>query len=585
MLAIQEKRINLIHILGIVAIGLILTLRITSGGIFEAMDLVAWHLKWSKHFSEQFWAGDLYPRWLEGMNAGLGSPTFFFYGPIPYYFSSLFDPLFANDPQGWHQLGLSATLALTASGLTAYIWLRSITSKNAAFISSILYMVLPYHLAVDLYCRFALGEFWTFVWIPLILYFSTKLISGHKFSLIGFAVSYALLIMTHLITVLIFSIVPVCYIFFLSVRRQRKKALISLGVATILGIGLSAIYLLPAMTTQKYVSMNTIMEGEFFYGNNFLFEASKFYSSKFYLYIGLQTLLMGGLACCAFFMARIHPVVHCRRESTYWIAIAMVALLMTLPLSRPIWEIFSVLQRIQHPWRFNIVLIVANTALLALAISSLKKPVNLLTNKLFATGTFLVTSLLLSGAIIIYIYTSQALYTYTVLEKPIDVDKTLEISFDAGEYRPKWVPVEIFQPDIIAQLGKSSPKAWVSVGQGNLSIQQWKPRNIVLQTNATTDVVLTFHQFYYPGWKAKLDGKLQLLPVQPSEKEGLLRIEVPSGQHEVRVTLDAGVEERAGQIISAVFALITLFSVFCFRKVGRDLVSFDSRFAKHNETT
>ncbi len=150
MLVIQAKRIDLLHMLVIAGMGLILTIPAISYGIFDAQDLVMFHLKWSKHFSEQFWSGELYPRWLLEMNAGLGSPTFFFYTPIPYYFSSLFHPLFANDTQGWHQLSLSASLALVASGLTAYIWLKNITNQNSAVIASILYMALPYHLAVDL---------------------------------------------------------------------------------------------------------------------------------------------------------------------------------------------------------------------------------------------------------------------------------------------------------------------------------------------------------------------------------------------------------------------------------------------------
>ncbi|HEY9847696.1 MAG TPA: hypothetical protein V6D03_16055, partial [Candidatus Caenarcaniphilales bacterium] len=87
MLTMQKKQINLRHVLAIVGIGLILTLPAISYGIFAAHDLVAYHLKWSKHFAEQFWLGDLYPRWLLEMNAGLGSPTFFFYAPVPYYFT------------------------------------------------------------------------------------------------------------------------------------------------------------------------------------------------------------------------------------------------------------------------------------------------------------------------------------------------------------------------------------------------------------------------------------------------------------------------------------------------------------------
>ena len=88
---------------------------------FSKHNLIPYHLKWSKHFVEQFWQGDVYPRWLINMNDGLGSPTFFFYAPIPYYFSSLFHPLFPNDTSGWFQLSLSTSLAMVASGITAFI--------------------------------------------------------------------------------------------------------------------------------------------------------------------------------------------------------------------------------------------------------------------------------------------------------------------------------------------------------------------------------------------------------------------------------------------------------------------------------
>src|SRR5437879_919240 len=92
------------------------------------------HLVWAKHFSEQFWAGELYPRWLFRMNSGLGSPTFYFYGPIPYYFTAVIYAFIPDNPYGWLQTGLSAALALGASGVTAYIWLSFVTNRFAAYI-------------------------------------------------------------------------------------------------------------------------------------------------------------------------------------------------------------------------------------------------------------------------------------------------------------------------------------------------------------------------------------------------------------------------------------------------------------------
>ena len=627
MVAIKAQRINRLHLIGIVAIGLVLTVPAVSVGVFSADDLLVFHLKWSKHFSEQLWSGDLYPRWLLGMNAGLGSPTFFFYAPVPYYFTSFFHPLFASsDPQGWRQLSLSASFALIASGLTAYTWLKSIANRNAAFISALLYMALPYHLAIDLYRRFAFAEYWTFVWIPLILYFSKKIITGHKINIVGFAVSYALLIMSHLPTLLIVSIVPLSYVLLMADKRQRKKALIKIFLAMTLGVGLAAIYWLPAMTTQEYISMSRRIEEDSFYGNNFLFLGKDDYSNPtLWRYLEVSTMLTGGLACSAFTVARTNLMSAFRRESNYWIGTAIVALFMTLQLSKPLWDVLPLLQKVELPWRFDTVLTVATTALIALGLSALKKPVSILNKKqlvlalaiLLATslvlavvellplmqkklqftgplnnaltgvlaaafialvisclkkpvnlsntkslvvGVLLVTSLLISSGI-------QALYENYIYSQS-DVNTTLEISRDALEYRPIWVSPETFEVENISKLSKISAKVSVS-GQGSFLVQRWQPRKIVLQVNAITDVWLTIKQFYYPGWTARLDGESYLLPVQPSKPEGLLRVGVPRGKHDIIIALSVGVKERLGQITSAVSVIIALFSTFWSLKVDQ----------------
>lgn len=567
MLLSQKRQITGIHILGIVLIGFILAVPAIFGQVYEAHDLIAFHLKWAKNFTEQFWAGELYPRWLQNMNAGLGSPTFFFYGPISYYFSSLFHPFFPNDQYGWHQLSLSAALALIASGITAYIWLKDITNKTPAFIAAILYMALPYHWAIDLYTRFAYAETWSFVWLPLLLYFTRKISRGSKFALLGFTISYALLAMTHLITVLIFSIIPIFYLLILAQRKQRKSALLSLVVAMLLGIGLSAIYLLPAMTTQKYVSMKTMMTGRYAYDSNFLFWGNNFFSSKFVQYLGWQTVLLAALACAAFFLARKHPIAIIRRESTYWLIVAMSAFLMTLPLSKPIWQIFFVIQRIQHPWRFNTILTVATTALLALGIAAIQKPVNNATKRISAIAGSLVVILLLSGAVVVHIYTNpQLLVKYTKVEKPRDVNQELSISLEAPEYRPQWVSLEIFEQSKIKDLANSFERAKIAIGEGNLSVEKWQPRHIVLQSNATTNLWVNIHQFYYPGWTAKINGESRLLPVQPSTPNGLLSLWIPPGQHQISLRLEAGLSERIGQILSAISVLIIVLFIFRFRQ-------------------
>ncbi len=163
------------------------------------------HLVWAKHFSDQLWAGNLYPRWLLDMSSGFGSPTFYFYGPVSYYITSLFFLVLPYHGYGWLQVGLSAVLATVGSGLAAYLWLRERVSRPVACLAAILYMWLPYHLRIDHLGRFAFAEYWGFVWMPLCLYFVSRVMRGHRRGTAGLAITYALLLMTHPPTALLFG--------------------------------------------------------------------------------------------------------------------------------------------------------------------------------------------------------------------------------------------------------------------------------------------------------------------------------------------------------------------------------------------
>src|SRR5438105_13866969 len=124
---VQSK---IFRILVITVVGLIFTIPTSIYGIpFFSDDGVTHHAPWYIQFSTQLWAGDLYPRWLMGMNEGLGSPVFYYYPPVPFFLTGLLKPFFPDDLHGWHQLGLSASLALIASGLCAYLWLKDLTER------------------------------------------------------------------------------------------------------------------------------------------------------------------------------------------------------------------------------------------------------------------------------------------------------------------------------------------------------------------------------------------------------------------------------------------------------------------------
>jgi hypothetical protein len=641
MLKPYFKPINGFHIFAIAGVAFLAILPAFVYGVFDAHDLANFHLFWAKEFSDQFWSGEWYPRWLLNMNAGLGCPTFFFYAPVPYYFTSLLRPLvFTPDPLGWDQLCLASYVGLAASGMTAYVWLKSLTSPRAALIGSLVYLIAPYHLAIDFYARFTYGEFWSFVWFPLLLYFCQKLIEGRKVAVIGLAIAQALLIMTHLPSFLVFFPVPLLYILWNptghTTQKPRIQTLIGFGLAVIVAVGLAAIYWFPAMTTQDYVSLKPT--GEFietaFFGNNYLFVVHPAGRASFWIYLEVSAILTLAFSICTFLVARRHPEIHSQRQSKFWVAIAIASFLMQVPISYPVWLILPPLQKIELPWRFGLVSTVAMIALVALASLSLQPvqiwhrktlssaiaflgfgtllavmalvpmvmvqifqndesslwnlvPVKLLwmlvvigaaialaqlrvpallpNHRVFAIGLLLGIALLVTSAAPIKRY----------LAPSPDLEAQLNVQLDAYAHRPQWVPEQLYTHERLPEIVRDRfGSAYTAEARDRVEIQQWKPRNLVLQSNSPTDRWLTLKQFYYPGWTARLTNTSASLEVRPSA-EGLLQVKIPSGKHQTRLVLEPLSQEQIGQWISAIFSVLTMLLLVWFR--WRNVASTQAR--------
>ena len=215
-----------ILVLAAVALGLPMLIY---GPMIRGHDTVE-HLNFSRHFADQFWGGEWYPRWLLGMNHGLGSASFFVYPPLPAYVFALLRPgeiLFH-----FNAFRLQEFLALFGSGVTAFVWVRTMASRQIAVACGVLYMLMPYHLTVDFYRRTALPECWALLWMPLILYFTVNVMRRRRGSVLGLALAFALLIVSHLVSVLIFSLIPllVALVFSVSGQKLQSVARVTLAV-------------------------------------------------------------------------------------------------------------------------------------------------------------------------------------------------------------------------------------------------------------------------------------------------------------------------------------------------------------------
>ncbi len=551
---------SLLPILIIVFAGLVSVLPIIVFGLpFYSHD-GATHTIFYTNFAKQFWAGELYPRWLIQMNAGLGSPTFFYYPPLAYYLTVPFYFLSEIDPNGWHQLGLTASLAQIASGLCAYLWLKRFASRTGAAIAAVLYIWMPYHLALDLYVRAALAELCTFVWMPLILYFTHKISNGSKNAVVGLAVSYALLITSHLPTTLIFSPLPVCYAYHLAKKGNKLTAFFLVSAAMSLGVGLSAVYLLPALLMQEYVQMQVMFSGGYSYENYFLFTGlNPWNENKRYFWIFFGEI---ALAFCIYLMRKTNEYV-----ARFWLLVIIACAFMMLPLSLPIWRVFTALQKIQFPWRFNTILCVALCGLLALSLSSFNGPYFASNKKLKIFALLIIISWLP--------YTIRQAYrafpaTFDNPQYVASKNRKIELGIEEPGAQNAWsIPYRETNPQLmeselqslfarVSDTDGKLIKTKVLEGTATITIQQWKPREIDLQIAAETEALLNVSQFYFPGWIARLDDETKIA-IQSSVPDGLLSIDIPKGNYHLSLRLEQNTAEWAGQIIS--FASLILLMI------------------------
>ena len=584
---VQSK---LFPILVIPAAGVIFTIPAIIYGIpFFSDDGVSHHALWYTHFSTQLWAADLYPRWLMGMNEGLGSPVFYYYPPVPFFLTSLLKPFFPGDLYGWHQLGLSASLALIASGFCAYLWLKDLTDRNSALVAAVLYMATPYHLASDLYIRGSFAEYWAFVWMPLILFFTHKIVNTNKLAVAGLAVGYALLLMTHLPTTLIFSPIPVCYAFYLSSRGQKLRVTSTVLTGLALGIGLSAVFLWPAMTTQELVFLDRMTTGYFSYKNWLLFSNFSLWRDE-KLPLLLLTLDLAAIASCAFIIVRLNPHRLTRQLNIFWLVVAIASIFMMTDFSRPFWLIFPVVQKIQFPWRFNAILSLATTALLALSIYSFRtsrpgsmkvghptRAARVGTPVIWITGILLIATWLPATG-----WAMWRAYSFdTSSQDEIDYkNREIEQEREVPEYYPRWNTAmakmdwetssneTIWDASmnrkfeaLLQRVGQSEgslSKFNIVEGTGQVRIAGWSPGHIGLHVETPAGMKINVSQFYYPNWTAQLPAESSNLPLQPSQPDGLISLSIPQGTHDVLLEMKRSRAETTGQIISFISFVITL---------------------------
>lgn len=528
-----------------------LTIPVALNGYLTGHDY-PFHIKWANSFIQQFWQGDLYPHWLIAMNADQGSPTFFFYGPVAYWITAMLPPWTAASLESTaSQLGHSAWLAVFLSGVTMHLWLRRELGALSGLVGAATYIILPYHVLIDVYQRFAFSELWAFVWFPLLFLCADRIIQRQRYGVCGFALVYALLIMTHLPSTLIFSPLPALYLVFRSPKEHRKRIYAGGMLAYLFGISLSMAYLLPAMTMQSHVNMSLeLWNGYYKATANFLFYGPKFSDSSASFWR-----LLTNVAWVTVIVGLLSSVMIGFKTKRAFILFWMPALLLTLfmmhPFSTPIWKLVKTLQAVQFPWRFNVVLTFIAAVLSAYGFQAWHQRRNIRNT----AGMIIIVLLLVA------MWPSQFKPMIWNTLKPFHprLDLILNL-YDADEYRPISVPIHqwlALKSDNYQE--EKQKKVLLAAERGSAQIRSWKPRKIGLEVSIQNPVDITLRQLYFPGWEAHLENGLILNAFPTSD--GWVGVHLPPGHYQVNFVLEPLPTELWGRWISGISFILLMIGL------------------------
>ncbi len=515
--------------------------------------------------------GAFYPRWGTDFALGYGYPLFILYSPLAFYVAEAF-----------HLLGASLTasvkatyaLAFILSGLSMYAFAKRILGKGAGLLAALVYIYVPYHL-VDIYVRSAFAEFCAFVFLPLVLLFFYELIETGKGRYLAlFASTYTGLILTHAPTAFVFTPFLGAYMlyrllaqgkgdrrpyaFSISWERLLRSSALT-GVAILLALALSAIFLLPMLTEKGYVVQEQWTGGSYNYAKHFVYFSQLFSPFWGYGYAGEgltdeMSLQLGAVATLMAMMGIVFSFIKPSkgRGHTFFFAVAALVLIAVMtPLAGPLWSALPLTALIQFPWRL--------LSIVAFTLSFLAGTAVLVLDEEKGGWHPALAVLLLIVILASYDYsTPQHTKVSPRAEEPVAI-----IDFEIFHPSDRvgmtiWTQEQPQDSPLVPQYLAGEPlvKAHPLTEGARVEMVRHGGASEEIKVTSPQEAEVEFYTYYFPGWRAYVDG--QETPLYPTEPYGLIALRVPAGEHRVRLRFEDTPVLKAGALISLLALLFTI---------------------------
>ncbi|OQY86110.1 MAG: hypothetical protein B6D41_13635 [Chloroflexi bacterium UTCFX4] len=549
-------------------------------------------------FDRVFRDGVLYPRWFPDMTYGYGYPLFNIYGPLAFYVGEFF-----------HLVGFDFVtsvkivfaLAWVLSGLAMYGFVKRVfENKNAAFLAGLLYVFMPYHL-IDVYVRAALAESVALVFLPLTLWAFYRTVNDRTIRSVLFAAfAYAGMVFAHNGIALLFTFVLAAWIVFLVLRARAPQveffarenifglirgALPTLG-AVALGLGLTAIFMLPLISEYRYINVAQWTQNYYDYQDHFV-AAFQLFSPLWGFGIsnlgpvdGLSFQL-GLVPVVLAFFALFAIAKNPNRKRAYilfFLVLTFAVVFLMFEISLPVWRAFGLASVAQFPWRL-LTLTLVSLAVVGGSVMLLEDDRQLTTDDRQPTtarkqSTFSLSLVALAAFVILGSFSYiTAQIILEPKEGPVSLAGLMAFESSANEMtgttvyadeQPRWSPLAdnyVAGKRVNSKIDFNGLPDWLFIRVTKDGARATGER---VDYNAPNgDVTIVFNTQMYPGWRAYLTPSrsneiVRELPIEIEPPYGRIKVTLPQGEHGLWLRFEDTLPRTVGTIISGISLLIAV---------------------------
>jgi hypothetical protein len=530
-----------------------------------------------------------FTRYLPDLAFGYGYPFFNYRAALSYYLALALHLAGLALPLA---LNLVYVLSIAGSALTAYLLARDLFGPRAGVVAAIAYAYAPYQF-LDALLRANMPESVALPLFPLILWAFRRLaLTGERRWFLASVGSLATLLLTHNISSLLFAPFLLAYLATLWLVYRQRGHWLAVGGAFALAFGLIAFFLGPALLEQGYAQLHmsrVTRNNDFHY--NFLPLAEIFappapvdtslMNPPMRVHLGLVQAIVGGLGLV---VGLIRWRDRERRATLVFLAITAIGLIwMSTRGSLWLWEHVPLMPFIQFPWRLVGRAILPVSLLSGALIPAISPPTqhatrntghaSRITHHVSRTTYYVLLPILILSAFP-YTYPPRG-YCPNAARPTIDDVFAYEhraglVGVDPeGSYFPVWVKRRPEGSPLEPQYAAGAPitrfdEAVLPSGATVVEADYGSNRaRLLIETPVPFQA--RYLAFYFPGWQVSIDG--EPVDVTPTDPEGLMAFDVPSGKHTIIVRFGSTPIRSACTGISLLSIMVLVALVLCYSRV------------------